>query len=188
MALRGTVSVGLPAYTSIYHREIDYTDAVHEAVDEFMDAATSDVPVDTGTLQASISCDEEYMGFTAYADTNYAEYVEYGTYKMDAQPYFSDNLESVAEELHANCVEIWQDAEQQDKERYQAEMAAKMAQAQRSIGAAFGGSLLEMILSSILIGILNGIMSVIQDIFSMRNGDNTSDSGDQGYSADVDVY
>jgi HK97 gp10 family phage protein len=120
MGLRGTVSVGLPTTTSIYHRDIDYSDAVREAIDEFMDAATSDVPVDTGTLQASISCEAEYMGFTAYADTNYAEYVEYGTYKMDAQPYFEDNLESVAEELHANCVEIWQDAEQQDKEQYQA--------------------------------------------------------------------
>jgi HK97 gp10 family phage protein len=112
MGLRGTVSVGLPTTTSIYHRDIDYSDAVREAVDEFMDAATSDVPVDTGTLQASISCEQEYMGFTAYADTNYAEYVEYGTYKMEAQPYFEDNLESVAEELHANCVQIWQDAEQ----------------------------------------------------------------------------
>jgi HK97 gp10 family phage protein len=111
MGLRGTVSVGLPDRTSILHRDIDYSDAINEAIDQFMDAATSDVPVDTGTLQASISCEKVYMGFTAYADTNYAEYVEYGTYKMEAQPYFEDNLESVAEELHANCVQIWQDAE-----------------------------------------------------------------------------
>ena len=71
------------------------------------------------------------MGFTAYADTNYAEYVQYGTYKMEAQPYFEDNLESVAEELHANCVQIWQDAEQQDKEQYQAQIEARMQEAQR---------------------------------------------------------
>lgn len=184
MGLRGTVSVGLPTTTSIYHRDIDYSDAVHEAVDEFMDAATSDVPVDTGTLQASISCEEEYMGFTAYADTNYAEYVEYGTYKMEAQPYFEDNLESVAEELHANCIQIWQDAEQQDKEQYQAQIEARMQEAQR---AGAGGSLIEMVLSSILIGMLNGLLSIIQDMFSMRNGDNTENT-DQGYSADVDVY
>lgn len=183
MGLRGTVSVGLPTTTSIYHRDIDYTDAVHEAVDEFMDAATSDVPVDTGTLQASIYCDEEYMGFTAYADTNYAEYVEYGTYKMEAQPYFEDNLESVAEELHANCVQIWQDAEQQDREQYQAQIEARMQEAQE-LG---GESLLGMVLSSMLIGLLNGLLSIIQDMFSMRNGDNTENT-DQGYSADVDVY
>lgn len=185
MGLRGTVSVGLPTTTSIYHRDIDYTDAVREAVDEFMDAATSDVPVDTGTLQASISCEEEYMGFTAYADTNYAEYVEYGTYKMEAQPYFEDNLESVAEELHANCVQIWQDAEQQDKEQYQAQIEARMQEAQR-LGA-LDGSLIEMVLSSMLIGLLNGLLSIVQDMFSMKNGDNTEDT-DQGYSADVDVY
>ena len=185
MGLRGTVSVGLPPTTSIYHRDIDYSDAVREAIDEFMDAATSDVPVDTGTLQASISCEEEYMGFTAYADTNYAEYVEYGTYKMDAQPYFEDNLESVASELHANCVEIWRDAEQQDKELYQAQIEARKQEAQRA--GAGGASLLGMVLSSILIGMLNGLSSIVQDTFSMRNGDNT-DSTDQGYSADVDVY
>lgn len=183
MGLRGTVSVGLPTTTSIYHREIDYTDAVREAVDEFMDAATSDVPVDTGTLQASISCETEYMGFTAYADTNYAEYVEYGTYKMEAQPYFEDNLESVAEELHANCVEIWQDAEQQDKEQYQAQIEARMQEAQE-LG---GESLLGMVLSSMLIGLLNGLFSIIQDMFSMRNGDDTNNT-DEGYSADVDIY
>ena len=185
MGLRGTVSVGLPTTTSIYHRDIDYSDAVREAIDEFMDAATSDVPVDTGTLQASISCEAEYMGFTAYADTNYAEYVEYGTYKMEAQPYFEDNLESVAEELHANCVQIWQDAEQQDKEQYQAQIEARMQEAQR-LGA-LDGSLIEMVLSSMLIGLLNGLLSIVQDMFSMRNGDNTEDT-DQGYSADVDVY
>ena len=185
MGLRGTVSVGLPTTTSIYHRDIDYSDAIREAVDEFMDAATSDVPVDTGTLQAAISCEVEYMGFTAYADTNYAEYVEYGTYKMEAQPYFEDNLESVAEELHANCVQIWQDAEQQDKEQYQAQIEARMQEAQR-LGA-LDGSLIEMVLSSMLIGLLNGLLSIVQDMFSMRNGDNTEDT-DQGYSADVDVY
>lgn len=183
MGLRGTVSVGLPTTTSIYHRDIDYSDAVREAIDEFMDAATSDVPVDTGTLQASISCEAEYMGFTAYADTNYAEYVEYGTYKMEAQPYFEDNLESVAEELHANCVQIWQDAEQQDREQYQAQIEARMQEAQ-GLG---GESLLGMVLSSMLIGLLNGLLSIIQDMFSMRNGDNTEDT-DQGYSADVDIY
>lgn len=183
MGLRGTVSVGLPTTTSIYHRDIDYSDAVREAIDEFMDAATSDVPVDTGTLQASISCEAEYMGFTAYADTNYAEYVEYGTYKMDAQPYFEDNLESVAEELHANCVEIWQDAEQQDREQYQAQIEARMQEAQE-LG---GESLLGMVLSSMLIGLLNGLLSIIQDMFSMRNGDDTNNT-DEGYSADVDIY
>lgn len=183
MGLRGTVSVGLPTTTSIYHRDIDYSDAVREAIDEFMDAATSDVPVDTGTLQASISCEAEYMGFTAYADTNYAEYVEYGTYKMDAQPYFEDNLESVAEELHANCVEIWQDAEQQDREQYQAQIEARMQEAQ-GLG---GESLLGMVLSSMLIGLLNGLLSIIQDMFSMRNGDDTNNT-DEGYSADVDIY
>ena len=44
-----------------------------------------------------------------------------------------------------------------------------------------------MVLSSMLMGLLNGLFSIIQDMFSMRNGDNTEDT-DQGYSADVDIY
>lgn len=44
-----------------------------------------------------------------------------------------------------------------------------------------------MVLSSMLIGLLNGLLSIVQDMFSMKNGDNTEDT-DQGYSADVDVY
>ena len=44
-----------------------------------------------------------------------------------------------------------------------------------------------MVLSSIVIGMLNGLLSIVQDMFSMRNGDNTNDA-DEGYSADVDVY
>lgn len=47
------------------------------------------VPVDTGTLMRSINTQMEDGGKTAIIepDTDYMTYVEYGTYKMAAQPY-----------------------------------------------------------------------------------------------------
>lgn len=84
--------------------EIDYSPAFEAAVSTFMDVATDLVPVDTGFLQSTIHASTD--GSTSaefYADAEYAEYVEYGTWKMDAQPYFEpavyDALDAFQEEV-----------------------------------------------------------------------------------------
>ena len=45
------------------------------------------VPVDTGRLRGSIKVEADGNAITIRADTDYAEHVEFGTYKMRAQPY-----------------------------------------------------------------------------------------------------
>jgi HK97 gp10 family phage protein len=52
-------------------------------------------PVDTGRLRASITTQLSSDGFGAEIGTNvdYAEYVEFGTVKMEAQPYLFPSLE-----------------------------------------------------------------------------------------------
>jgi HK97 gp10 family phage protein len=47
------------------------------------------VPVDTGLLKASIKVEPKMPAskMKVIADTNYAAFVEYGTYKQKAQPY-----------------------------------------------------------------------------------------------------
>jgi len=45
------------------------------------------VPVDTGRLRASIKVRLEGSTITIGADTDYAEFIEFGTHKMRAQPY-----------------------------------------------------------------------------------------------------
>lgn len=44
-------------------------------------------PVDTGALSGSIKADVEQFSATIAPHTEYAAYVELGTYKMRAQPY-----------------------------------------------------------------------------------------------------
>lgn len=49
--------------------------------------AKVNAPVDTGTLENSISADIDGLTAEVSATTNYADYVEYGTSRMAAQPY-----------------------------------------------------------------------------------------------------
>ena len=73
---------------------VDYSIACRIFVSTFMEVATELVPVDTGFLRSTINADTD--GFsTCYAEAtaDYAQYVEYGTWCMRAQPYFEIALE-----------------------------------------------------------------------------------------------
>lgn len=68
-------------------------------------------PVDTGRLRGSIT--HESDSDTAYVGTNvyYAPYVEFGTYKMAAQPYLKpgimdhvDEYEQIAHDAIESCM------------------------------------------------------------------------------------
>ena len=72
--------------------EIDYSDAFAAFADTFYSIATDLVPIDTGYLFSTISSSSDDWSITAEADADYAQYVEYGTWKMDAQPYFAPAL------------------------------------------------------------------------------------------------
>lgn len=54
-------------------------------------------PVDTGTLRRSIRMDIADKGLTAvvYPTAHYAEYVEYGTRYMNAQPFMRPTLQKI---------------------------------------------------------------------------------------------
>ena len=61
------------------------------------------VPVKTGNLQASIRYNVDEDGYTVYIGTNvsYAAYVEFGTIKMDAQPYLRPAAQNHGSEYRA---------------------------------------------------------------------------------------
>lgn len=77
--------------------EVDYGAAISDMVATFMNTATSLVPVDTGYLQSTIDADGTDYGAEFYADAEYAEYVEFGTWKMAAQPYFTPAIDAAWE-------------------------------------------------------------------------------------------
>lgn len=67
---------------------VDYSPALEAAQEAFMEVATALVPVDTGYLRSSIHAEIAGLDLEMFADAEYAGYVEYGTWKMAAQPYF----------------------------------------------------------------------------------------------------
>ena len=69
--------------------EVDYSNALDLACAKFEEVAHQLVPVDTGYLSSSISADHDGRSMVFfYAKADYAQYVEFGTWKMPAQEYF----------------------------------------------------------------------------------------------------
>lgn len=78
--------------------EVDYSQACQVFVSTFIKVATELVPVDTGYLRSTINAGtdgETFCWVEAYA--HYAQYVEYGTWCMSAQPYFEIALEQACD-------------------------------------------------------------------------------------------
>lgn len=59
----------------------------------FHTAISASCPIRTGNLLGSIHCEAEDMILRIYTQCPYAEYVEYGTWKQMAQPYFEQAIE-----------------------------------------------------------------------------------------------
>lgn len=82
---------GKIGYESVF---VDYSEACEAFVETFLDIATTLVPVDTGYLRSTINAETDgYSYCMAEATADYAQYVEYGTFRMEAQPYFTPALE-----------------------------------------------------------------------------------------------
>ena len=87
----------------------DYSKGCEVFVDTFISVATTLVPVDTGYLQSTITADTDGTFCECEAYAEYAQYVEYGTWKMGAQPYFEPALE----EALAAAEPLWIEAEEE---------------------------------------------------------------------------
>lgn len=92
MGLRCTVDpvvdLNYPSATPSLGLYIDYGDGCDAFLDTFFDIAYDLCPVDTGELIGSIDGFTNGESVEVYADADYAQYVEYGTSKMEEQPYF----------------------------------------------------------------------------------------------------
>ena len=63
-------------------------------VETFLQVAHDLVPVDTGFLQSTLEADTDGFSCSAWTDCEYAEYVEYGTWRCAAQPYFEPAIQA----------------------------------------------------------------------------------------------
>ena len=89
----------------------DYSLGNEVFADSFVSKAQSLVPVDTGFLLSSINAYADSGGIDCVAEANYAEYVEYGTIKMDAQPFFEPALDYA----YRQAMPYWEQAKEEAK-------------------------------------------------------------------------
>ena len=87
--------------------DLDYFPACEVFINTFMDLATSYVPVDTGFLESTIEAGADGDTCWAEAWADYAQYVEYGTSIMSAQPFFEDALETACSDAFFVAADIF---------------------------------------------------------------------------------
>lgn len=140
--------------------QVDYSDAFAAFADAFYSYATDLVPVDTGYLQSTISASSDDWSITAEASAHYAQYVEFGTWKMAAQPYFIPALEYAWGETADAFQQAVQDAMDEAEARLDA-MGASQGGAEGGFGMGFGG-----FLGALLGAVFIGLMHVLGDMLS----------------------
>lgn len=140
--------------------QVDYSDAFAAFADAFYSYANDLVPVDTGYLQSTISASSDDWSMTAEASAHYAQYVEFGTWKMAAQPYFVPALEAAWSETSDAFQQAVQEAMDEAEARLDA-MGASQGGAEGGFGLGFGG-----FLGALLGAVFVGLMHVLGDMLS----------------------
>lgn len=167
---------GFPNRTPELGIPIDYTEAITVFTDTFMEISREMVPVDTGYLRSSINCYGGGTTITAEATADYAQYVEYGTWCCQPQPYFNPAIEAANNTSFAIAKSIYDQAMVQEAEMIRQQLMneaqSKLESAMMSIGS---NPMLRMSMPSLLMIIVQMIASLFtqffEDIFSNNKED-----------------
>lgn len=169
MGLRCQIDViddlGYPDSTPTLGLPIDYSDGLDTFCDIFQNSAEDNVPVDTGNLLSSISSDNDgYSMIECEASADYAQYVEFGTWKMSAQPYFIPALEEAFDMARLDFQDAVDEAMEEEAEILEEmEMAAEGEDEDVGGGGGFFGGLLGMMLAAVVVGIIKGFFGMLSD-------------------------
>ena len=111
-----TVITGKNGKPKVVKVPVDYTRAFEAFPKAFESEAKRIVPVDTGYLRSTIKADIEGKTYDdmfcwAEATAEYAQYVEYGTWKMRAQPYFQPALNKALKQFHILAIQAINEAQ-----------------------------------------------------------------------------
>lgn len=166
---------------------VDYSDAIEVFIDTFLTVSMSLCPVDTGYLMSTIDAGDGGSYVYAEATADYAEYVEYGTVYMDAQPYFEPALELAVNDL----LEAMQQALDAAEEMLQEIVASIISSMMDSVSAAFnnswGGIFLGAAAAAVTLFVLFPIILIgygIAEVFTIENtygGSTEPNVGGAGY-------
>lgn len=172
---------------------VDYSEAAEVFKAVFLDVARELVPVRTGYLKSTIAAEigEASIGeVTVTASAEYAQYVEFGTYRQMAQPYFIPAIEAALEEWGLAAQKAYDEALEEAQAAYEAEQAQQ--QSQEAGGAPVGGGLLGGL---VLLGLLliftifiEGIKSMFNDTDSHRGGRLAQDVLGSALFPDIEIF
>ena len=157
---------------------VDYSEAAEVFKTVFLDVARELVPVRTGYLKSTIAAKigEATIGeVTAEASAEYAQYVEFGTYRQMPQPYFIPAIEAALEEWGLAAQKAYKEALEEAQAAYEAEQAQQQSQGAGGAGGApvgggFLGGLAVLGLLLIFTIFIEGIKSMFNDTDSHRGG------------------
>ena len=90
--------------------EVNYSGGFKVFEKVFSDTISALCPVRTGNLIESITCDTGEMEANVKTLCEYAQYVEYGTWCMEAQPYFDAAIENAFYKAYDVWVEDYEAA------------------------------------------------------------------------------
>lgn len=176
---------------------IDYSYGCEVFAATFLEVAQDLVPVDTGYLMGSINSSANSDGCTCITMCEYAEYVEYGTCYMSAQPYFEPALMAALDA----AIPCWDEAVEEAMEE-EAELLEEMEKAERASrgfgmrgqGRSFAGmmgTLVGLIVAAVIIGLVRGFFSLLSEGRSRSGGSHRGSSRDadhlKGYIDQIDV-
>ena len=122
--VQGDIADMFPVYAVM-----DFAPACEAFVKTFIEEAQRLVPVDTGYLRSTINATTDGFHCSAEATAEYAEYVEYGTFRMEAQPYFTPALEMAMSVFIQIADEIVNQTKQEVMEQVMAEVDSMFAKA-----------------------------------------------------------
>ena len=143
---------------------VDYSEACEAFVSTFLDTALSLVPVDTGYLKSTINANADGDTCEAEATADYAQYVEYGTVYMDAQPYFEPALEAACAAAAEAAEEALQEAQEELADLLE-DMQADSDTGAMMMGGGGGGGLMNFMASFLAILLVSAVSAIISSIF-----------------------
>lgn len=176
---------------------IDYSEGCEIFAETFLEVAQDLVPVDTGYLMGSIDAKATSDGCTCITKCEYAQYVEYGTCYMSAQPYFEPAIEAALDAaipLWDEAVEEAMEEEEELLEEMEKEEARASRGGMRGGGRSFAGMMggfLGLIIGAIIVGLIQGFFNMISETMGKSSGSYSSSSRGsdnlKGYIDQIDV-
>lgn len=163
--------------------DVEYTAACEAFVSTFLNRANELVPVDTGFLKSTIDADTNGLMCEAEATAEYAQYVEYGTWKMRAQPFFEPAVEEGLKAFQALAGEALDEAKEILQETCEAIMEAAQATFSgggsfiEEIGATLFGGLILWLLFPILVNIYGILKSISPNADDFAGGSGIAGTG-----------